>query len=298
VTDLSPDAALPPNARLRYFSPWLVAVAAAWVVVYAVVAPEPLRLLQRNFYLVPVGLFGAIVGNVTAVGGGLVFIPIMIFLVHLDPVQALKLAILSQAFGMTSGAIGWARRGVLPRKLLLIALPGLLVGSTISTLVIRPSAILVKGVFGPVSIAIGLLTLVLLGRSGTRDNLPKSATLPLILASCIGGLITGWVAIGEGEIVAASMMLGFGLSADRGIALGVALLSINSIYLSILHQAFMGGLPWSMAAFTAFGCIFGARLGPYFTQWISHKTLKVLFAIVAVSDGILFVVQFVLHARK
>jgi uncharacterized membrane protein YfcA len=278
--------------NIRYWNPWLLAFLMVWTIAYSVIAPHPLELANQNAYLIVVGFIGAIIGNITAVGGGLIFIPVMIFVCHVPPVQALKLAILSQVFGMTSGAIGWFHRGKIQPSLLAAAIPGLLIGSTISTLVIHPSAMLVKGIFGPVSIMIGVIALVMLGKTGSKDSIPSKALVPLVLVSMVGGLITGWVAIGEGEIVAAFLMLVYGLHSERSIGLGVALLSINSIYLAILHTCFMGGLPWEMGAFTGLGCVFGARLGPYVAQWISQKTLKVCFATIAITDGLIFVAQF------
>ncbi len=282
---------------MRYWNRWLVAFAIAWLIAYLAIAPNPVQLAEQNYYLIGVGIIGAIIGNVTSVGGGLVFIPVMIFILHVPPVQALKLAILSQVFGMTSGAVGWFQRGKVPTKLFWMAVPGLLIGSTISTMVIHPSAILVKGIFGPVSVLIGVLSIILIGRQGTKEKLPSNVGLPLVFVSMIGGLITGWVAIGEGEIVAAFLMLAYGLSSELSIGLGVALLSINSIYLATLHTIFMGGLPWAMGAFTGLGCVFGARMGPYITQWISHKTLRICFAVIAITDGILFVIQYAMRGH-
>jgi uncharacterized membrane protein YfcA len=110
--------------------------------------------------------------------------------------------------------------------------------------------------------------------------------------SFIGGTLTGWVAIGEGEVVAAFLMLVYGLRAEKGIGLGVVLLAINSLYLAIIHQFFLGGIPWELAMFTGFGCVFGGRMGPYLSQWIGPKKLKIGFAVIAIADGILFVYQF------
>jgi uncharacterized membrane protein YfcA len=60
----------------------------------------------------------------------------------------------------------------------------------------------------------------------------------------IGGLISGWVAIGEGEVVAAFLILVGGVKSRTSIATGVLLLAISSIYLTLLHQFFLGGIPW------------------------------------------------------
>jgi len=112
---------------------------------------------------------------------------------------------------MTSGAIGWLQKKAVPLRALKIAVPGLLIGSTVSSFVLHPSALLVKLLFGPVSILLGVLTLVLSARDKTargRADIPAEARWRLFFVAVLGGLITGWVAIGEGEAVAALLMLG------------------------------------------------------------------------------------------
>jgi uncharacterized membrane protein YfcA len=289
----------------RYWSPWLLVFVAAWIGGLVWAAPHPVALMRQNYVFCIVGFFGAILGNISAIGGGIVFIPVMIFVFHLPPVTALKIAIASQSFGMTSGAIGWMQKRAIPLGALRLTVPGLLVGSAISSLVIHPNALLVKVLFGPVSILLGVLTIVLSRRAKrTADSphsnvIPRKAAVPLVLMSILGGLITGWIAIGEGELVAALLMLAYGIDVSACIGLGVVLLSINSIFLTVIHQFFLGGIPWDIAAFTAFGCVFGARLAPYLSHRSNPLILKNVFAAIAIGDGILFIVQFIWfhHAR-
>ncbi len=277
--------------RLRYFSPWLLVGTAVWLVVYCLAFPHPGALAARNWPLVFVGLAGAIIGNITAIGGGLVFVPVMIFVYALDPVSSLKLAFLSQSVGMTSGATGWLNRGEVPLRLLRWTVPTLLAGAVVSSFFIRPNPMLVKGLFGPITIIAGLLTLYTLNRQGGLRDLPARANLAVAAVSFFGGLITGWVAIGEGEIVAAFCMLAYGLNANRALGLGVVLLSINSIFLALLHALYFGGVPWEMAIFTMLGTLWGGRLGPFVAQWFSLRTAKKIFAVIAVLDGTLIVLQ-------
>jgi len=113
----------------------------------------------------------------------------------------------------------------------------------------------------------------------------------LLLVSLIGGMITGWVAIGEGEIIAAFCMLRYGVNANLAIGLGVVLLSLNSILLAALHIGFFGGIPWEMAAFTMLGVLWGGRLGPYMTQMVSIRATKKIFSYIALLDGLVVTLQ-------
>jgi len=286
----------------RYWSWWLALFVVCWIVGYISLAPDPVALFKQNWVFIPVGFCGAVLGNISAVGGGIVFIPVIIFIFKLNPVTALKIALASQSWGMTSGAIGWLQKKVVPLRALKLTVPGLLIGSTISSLVIHPNPLLVKLLFGPVSILLGVLTIVLSRRavkSTAVMQIPAKATIPLFIISLIGGLITGWVAIGEGELVAALLMLIYRVNVAACIGLGVVLLSINSIFLTVIHQFFLGGIPWNIAAFTGLGCVFGARLAPYLSRLANPFALKSIFAVIAICDGCLFIIQFIIkhHAH-
>ena len=269
--------------------------AIVWLAFYVMVFPDPVGLFANHWPLVVVGFLGALLGNATAVGGGLVFVPVMILVYHLGAVPALKLALASQAFGMTSGAFGWIRRGVVPFHLVRLTLLPTLVGCTFGTVVVQPSSLLVKGLFGPTSVLIGALMLWLLRYSFNADDIPRQARLPVALMAVVGGVLTAWVAVGIGEVMAAYLMLRYRLRPDRAIGLGVVLLAVSSIYLTVLHQALTADIPWDLAVFTILGCVFGARLGPYLGQWVSPKRLKLVFAAIAIIDGLIFLVQFLLR---
>jgi uncharacterized membrane protein YfcA len=277
--------------RIRYFSPWLVVFTLIWLVIYLRFFPSPGALAARNWPLVLIGVAGAVIGNLTAIGGGLLFVPTMIFVYSANPVAALKLAFVTQAVGMTSGASGWLSRGEVPMRLLKWTVPPLILGALVSSFVYRPNPMLVKELFGPITITAGLLTLYTLDHQGGLPDLPRRANGWLALVAFIGGIITGWVAIGEGEIVAAFCMLAFRLNANRALGLGVVLLSINSIFLALLHSFVLGGVPWQWAIFTMLGVLWGGRLGPFVGQWFSMHTAKKFFAVIAVLDGLLIFLQ-------
>lgn len=277
--------------KFRYLSPWLLILTAVWVIIFIFAFPDPLALFLKNWPLILVGVLGAFIGNMTAIGGGIVFIPVLMFVYKTDPVSALKLAFVTQAVGMTSGATGWLQRKEVPLDLLKWTIPSLILGTCVSTFFIHPQPILVKGLFGPVSLLVGLLTLITINRKGHLDTLASNAMIPVFIISFIGGLITGWVAIGEGEIIAAFCMLAYGLNANKSIGLGVVLLSVNSILLALAHGLIIGGVPWDMAIFTMLGTLWGGRLGPYVSQRIDSKSVKKVFAWIAMLDGLIVIGQ-------
>lgn len=285
----------------QYFSKWLVVFVVGWLVLFFKLSSNPTENLMHYWPFIFVGFFGAILGNISAIGGGIVFIPVMIFIYQIPPVVALKISILTQSFGMTTGAIGWAKKINIPKKIFWISIPGLLVGSLISSLLIKPSGLLVKSIFGPMSIALGLITILttrgLFFKAKTESNMDFNSKLILVglfFVALLGGMVTGWVAIGEGELVAAYLMIVCGINSLSAIGFGVLLLSINSIFLAGIHQFLLDGLPWDLACYTILGAVFGARLAPLLVSNYKSNKLKYLFATIAILDGIIFVVQFLI----
>jgi uncharacterized membrane protein YfcA len=280
-----------PVRPLAYWTPGLGLFALAWLAAWLLAFPAPLALAREHGALVAVGFAVAVVANATAIGGGILFIPIMLFGYGLSPLVALQLSIAAQAFGMTSGALGWLRRGAVPRGALAAALPLALAGAAVSALLVHASPRLVKAVFGPVSIALGLSTLALAGARAEGASVPPGAHRGLRVAAALGGLASGWVAIGAGELPAAFLMLRYRLRADLAIGLGVVLLAATSVWLLALHVLALGGIPWERAIFLVLGCVFGARLGPWLAQHVAPAVLRRLFGAVAIADGLLFLLS-------
>jgi uncharacterized membrane protein YfcA len=276
---------------LHYWSAPFVAVLLIWIASFLLLSAEPASQLRAHGPLFFMGLAGAVIGNATAVGGGLIFVPATMFFYDMDPLLSLRLAITCQAFGMTSGAVAWWLRGAVPVRAVGYGLPALLLGCALGGLVFRPEAALVKGLFGPISIAIGLCTLLFARRPAQGLHVPPLALLGVMACALAGAVITAWVAIGVGEVVAAYLMMRWGVRAETSIALGVVYLSICSIVLALFYQ-WAGLVPWQQVAFMGLGCIMGARLGPWLTQRVPERWVKVAFATIAIGDGALFTLQY------
>jgi hypothetical protein len=108
--DANPAAGRP-APKLSYWTPGFAVFGAAWLAAWGLGFADPIAEAREHGFLVLVGFAVAIVANATAIGGGIFFVPILVFGYGLSPAVAVQLSIAGQAFGMTSGAIGWLRRG-------------------------------------------------------------------------------------------------------------------------------------------------------------------------------------------
>ena len=280
--------------RGRYWHPLLGVFLLGWLAVLCLAFPAPGQLALRHGPLILVGLRGATIGNATAVGGGIVFVPAMMLLYDLDPVASLKLALVVQAFGMSSGAIAWLRRGAVglgsPARNAWITIASV-GGALFGALALAPSPATVKGLFGPVSIGIGLVVLLMLRRRGERETPPTSHLWAIAVAALVGGVLTAWVAIGVGEVLAAVLILLSGLLPARAVGFGVVQLAACSVALALVHALVLGGVLWELAVFLIPGAVLGGRLGPIVAAAAGPRRLKLGFACVAIAHGCLFVWQ-------
>ena len=281
----------------------LWAFAGAVVYFSALVSVLNFEFVFEHAVIVPVAFVAAVIANATAIGGGFLFIPLFIFGYGISPVAALKLSIATQAFGMTSGAVGWSKKFIDGQALLIgggASLFGMAAGSYVWVI---PSEI-IKPVFGLLSIAIfvAIMLEIRYGGASTRQGIDgplDGRIVGLILLSFVGGLVTAWVAIGVGEIVALYLLFVYRVRIDTSIGTGVAVLALDSI-LGLLIHSDLGGVPWSLLAFTVPGVLLGgftgARLGRYLEKRPaqvdcsvsaqSGSSLKWLFSMVILIDGV------------
>lgn len=283
------------------------AIASAWLSAHTFF-PDGTRLFAEHWEILPLAFVGAAVANATAIGGGFLFVPLFIFGYGLPSIAALKLSLASQAFGMTSGSLGWSRRFIALDLLPTIgvaSIVGLFVGSYIFVL----DGLAIKSVFGWVSIFIFIAIILEMQfghKYGQNDAVFHSRVRMVGLAtfSALGGLLTAWTAIGIGEIVALYLLFVYKRPIEVAIGTGVTALAIDSVAGLFIHTQ-IGGIPTHLLIFTAAGCsiggFFGARLGRAIEARVrssmpsdsprAFSPLKALFCIIILIDGVVMLVH-------
>jgi uncharacterized membrane protein YfcA len=234
-----------------------------WVLLTALIVVAYVAFGDR-VYLTLVSFFAASIANATAVGGGFLFMPLFIYVYKLAPVVALKLSIATQAFGMTSGALSWGRRFI-DMQAFAVASIASIVGVWFASFVWVVPSSYIKPLFAVISLGV-FIALVLEMRykeskvEGGFSFSHDKATWFFIISAFAGGLITGWTAIGVGEVVALYLLFVYRLKVDVAIATGVAVLAVSSLA-GFLFHIILGGIPWYLLAFTVPGVILGGRYG-------------------------------------
>jgi len=201
------------------------------------------------WFIFPLALLGAIVANATGAGGGVVFVPAFHFLgIEQSSIFATSFAI--QCFGMTAGMLAWwrlskqkvASENIVERELWScyshliwrLALPSI-VGVLVGQYLVKPgSADQVTSMFKLFSFAFGLAILAttyLIWRDRRRQvtAVTLSTTFYFVgtITAFVGGVITAWLSVGVGELVAVLLILmRFPVRLAIGVAVSVSAISV------------------------------------------------------------------------
>lgn len=250
------------------------------------------------WFIFPLALLGAIVANATGAGGGVVFVPAFHMLgISADSIIASSFAI--QCFGMTAGMIAWRRLAIerqssedvlerevwlsyrsMIRRLALPAIAGVLIGQLLFTL---ESAAQVRLLFKSFSIAFGitiLLTTLYLRRLPAvlrPFGLSNSIRALLALVSLVGGVITAWLSIGVGELIAVMLIL---LRFPVRYAIGVAV-SISAISVLVGVQYYLwfeSTVNFQVLLFAAPAALIGGSVAKRLVSYFTPVQLKVFIA--------------------
>lgn len=264
-------------------------------------------LFGSNFFLTLAAFIAASVANATAIGGGFLFMPLFIFVYQLAPPIALKLSIATQAFGMTSGALTWGR-SYIDRTAFLIASTASIIGVWLATYSLAVPSAYIKPLFAIISLGV-FFALVLEISLKVTDQQQKvnfrlnTTSIFYAFVAFAGGLVTGWTAIGVGEMVALYLLFFYRLRLDKAIGTGVAVLAVSSIAGLIFHSD-LGGIPLELLAYTVPGVILGGRYGVKVAKYIESNIkqsgskklfqkspLKLIFAAVILIDCIVILLS-------
>lgn len=272
-------------------------VLALLCLVLSFVSDSPRELLTRNGPIVGVAYAAALIANATAVGGGVVFLPFFSFFYGLTSLESLKLALSTQAFGMSSGAVHWSV-GRIDWRLLAIACACGGIGMTFGTFIFKPDEAYINIAFGATSLLLGVGLLLECLFAKRTNELPVGSVkftglLGFAVLCVTTGMVNAWVSIGIGEAVALWFFFRWRFSITQSVAAGVIVLAFCSV-LGFVFHAGLGGIPWPLLAFTIPGVILGGRMGAKLGVRLGEKApsgssgmlLRVFVAIVIFLDGL------------
>ena len=259
--------------------------------------PDSFQIISDYFAFLFIGITGAIFANSTGAGGGVVFVPFFNQL-KIDNSAIIATSFAIQCCGMTAGAITWHKyrlqlktengkehsqwqflnRGLaitVPFSIFGILVAQFLLGSY--TVQAQTSLHLGFGIFS-ILLAIAIYASIpLLSRTKVTLSFVKTDFVILSALAFFGGIITAWLSVGVGELVAVYLILrGFNIACS--IALAV-ILSAFSVWSAIYyHLTVSHAIYWEVLLFAGAGAIVGGIIAKRVVLYFPVIKLKVFFA--------------------
>lgn len=279
---------------------FLLWASALWLV------PDTLSVVGDYFAFSLLGITGAIFANSTGAGGGVVFIP-MFNQLGFSEVQAVATSFGIQCFGMTAGAFTWwhhYRHDKIELHLWhsftsIIALCGALavVGLWLVYAFNWPSPTSLHESFSWFSIVLGVTILVsvfFLKPGREHSNLEWYDCIMLALIGLFGGILTAWLSVGVGEILAIYLILRR-FDVTMAVASAVIVSALVVWAAAFEHFLLNPNAYWQVLVFAGPGAVLGGVFAKTLVSWLSARKLKIFFAswvlIVGLATSPIFGVQ-------
>lgn len=216
-------------------------------------------------------------------------------------VEALGTSILIQCFGMTAGTVSWLSTSHIVKanshhlnklisQLLIICGSASIIGVLCGQYFIVPDdASLMVEIFKAFSIVFGIILFVITYHSKkqkhTQFDLAQADIVLLVTTSFVGGLITAWISVGIGEVVALVLILRR-YPTMVAISMGVAMSAVTVLTAAYHHVVVINSVNWSIILFAVPGAILGGTLAYLLSEKLGPVRLKMFFSLWIILSGL------------
>lgn len=259
-----------------------------------------------------VSIFTAFSGSLLGLGGGMLFVPLMLFVgAHIagfewaTPQAIVGISLLSMVFTTLSSSLANHRKGLIDYRLgfyyILGSIPGGIFGSYLSIFISGDEFPLY---FGSLLLLISLLFFIQSSpeRNYSEKGLERRVIVngiehvywirllwPIIISFCIG-MTSGLFGIGGGSMIVPTMILLFGVPAHIAMATSLFTIIFTSAVGSGTH-IFLGHIHWLYALTILPGAFLGGWLGAKVNQVLQGKTLIRILQIFLILIGLYLIID-------
>lgn len=237
----------------------------------------------------PTGILIATVVSTVGIGGGILWMPFLLFSIKLRPDTAVVTSLLIQTAGMGSGTLAFFRQRQIDIKLMLfllsVAVPGVALGALLNRS-IEPEYI--KLILGLVTLATAMVFVSSnqsYGRAGLLKAKLKAARRHGWTIGAMA-IASGMLSISIGELLVPLMRSKLALRMNVAIATSIATIFGVCLLGAAVHLS-LGGWPDLPSLFWAVpGVIIGGQIGPRISERINDRILKEIFVFLLTLIGI------------
>lgn len=263
-----------------------------WLVVLFI-QQDTLQIISEYFGFFFLGITGAIFANTTGAGGGVVFVPFFNQLsLSSQSIVATSFAI--QCCGMTAGAITWFKHykkveiknpdwQMLPSAIILTSVCSIVGIWTTQYLLsgfssgLQDSLHLGFGIFSILLAFAIYASIPLISKTEFNHTLASVDYFLLAIVALAGGVVTAWLSVGVGELVAVYLILrGFNITFAIGLAV---IVSAFTVWSAIPYHIFVSeAVYYQILLFAGAGAIIGGLIAKSIVMRFSIVKLKIFFA--------------------
>lgn len=238
-----------------------------------------------DWLMLPLGMVIATVALFFGLGGGVLWMPVLLSVTNLRPDEALLCTIVIQTFGQFSATVSNSRAGLIHWSLVImmaaVSLPGVLIGVFISFLL---DPIYIKLFLGLVIFFIAYAFMrgddfFVQGSDQPDMQIARRRGRPIAAAA---SLLTGFLGVGVGDWLVPFFNMRCGLAMTRSVATCIALMLLLSVT-AVTAQLLLGrAVQWQVAFPAIIGVLLGAQLGSRLLQRVPETSFKELFVLMLV----------------
>ncbi|MEN8189179.1 MAG: sulfite exporter TauE/SafE family protein [Thermodesulfobacteriota bacterium] len=243
-----------------------------------------MTLLTEYWLMLPCGILISAIAMFFGLGGGVLWMPLLLTATDLEPREAVACALVIQFFGQASASVANSRAGLidwsLVKMMMVVGIPTVALGGLIS-LLLRPLWI---------ELFLGL-TIFFIAYVFLRgdDFFVEGSEIPDRTAAArgrsitaVGGVLTGFVGIGVGDWLVPFFNKQCKLVMVRSVATSIALMMVLSLTALTVYRVQGVRLYWSIAIPSIIGVLVGAQLGSRMLHRVSETRFKEIFVLMLI----------------
>ena len=239
--------------------------------------------------LLSVGLLAGMVGGLLGIGGGIVLMPVLRFVIGLSPAFAAGTCVLAVFFTTLGGGFKHYRLGHVPIRSLI----PVIVSGAISTILFSMLFLYFARKEQWLDFGIGIvfmlvsMRMILDGiRSRKAQNIYKEPAVGLqnsfsrkVILGGLAGILPGLLGIGTGAILVPGFT--YLLNAAIKVAIGSSLVcfAVNALFSALLKSA-QGYVDFAVAIPICLGTLVGSQIGAILNRRTPSAALRILFGLV------------------
>lgn len=228
------------------------------------------------------GTFGA--------GGAILLLPVLVHVAKVPPPQAIPMSMAIMSVTSLAGALGYLRRGELPKRVSLVfglgGMTGAFAGSWLTHLV-APATVMT--IFSIVLAVVG--TFMLTRRNALTCSDPCLPPRCFAIAAAIG-VLTGFLGVGGGFLLVPALMRFAGLSPRQAAGTSLALIGVNSLT-GLAGQLRFVSVDWNAILWLLLAALTGLAVGLWLSRRVPGDRFRPVLGVLLLSvSGINFAVLY------